>query len=80
MLGVVPFIHPYHARQDGYRDYWRFSQDGLKVLCNRFQEMSFLPFLWRFKKILERTAYILDRIFIKDSRNTTAGYIIFAKK
>lgn len=93
MLGIVPFIHPYHARREGYRDYWRFSEDGLRVLCDKFGEVElfkigryfraligFIPFLWRFKNILEYAAYILDRVFIKDSRNTTAGYIIFAKK
>ena len=57
LLGVVPFIHPYHARRDGYRDFWRFSYDGLGVLCDQFKEvelfkigryfralMNFLPF------------------------------------
>lgn len=93
MLAVVPFIHPYHARKGGYRDYWRFSKDGLEVLFNDFSEIEmfkigryfraaigFLPFLWRVKKIMEPLAYLLDRILIKESRNTTAGYMIFAKK
>ncbi len=93
MLGVIPFIHPYHARKGGYRDYWRFSKDGIGVLFKDFKEIElfkmgryfraligFLPFLWRFRALLEPMAYILDRLFIKDSRNTTAGYIIFARK
>ncbi|MDP3954730.1 MAG: class I SAM-dependent methyltransferase [bacterium] len=93
MLGIVPFIHPYHARKNGYRDYLRFSKDGLEVLFKDFKEIElfkigryfraaigFLPFLWRFRKSLEAIAYVLDRLFIKDSRNTTAGYIIFGKK
>ena len=92
MLGIVPFIHPYHARKDGYRDYWRFSKDGLAVLFSDFNEIElfkigryfraaigFLPFLWRFRSSLERLAYILDR-GMSNSRNTTAGYVIFAKK
>lgn len=93
MLGVVPFNHPYHARKDGYRDYWRFSKDGLAVLFSDFSEVEmfkigryfraaigFLPFLWRVKRPMEAVAYILDHLLIKESRNTTAGYIIFAKK
>jgi len=93
MLGIVPFFHPYHARKDGYRDYWRFSKDGIEIIFSGFKNIEifkigryfraaigFLPFLWRFKKPLEFFAYILDRIFIKDSRNTTAGYIIFARR
>ena len=93
MLGVIPFIHPYHARKDGYRDYWRFSKDGIAVLFKDFKELEiikigryfraaigFLPFLWRIRKFLEPVAYILDRLLIKESRNTTAGYIIFGKK
>ena len=93
MLGVFPFIHPYHARKGGYRDYWRFSKDGIKDLFKDFEEIElfkigryfratigFLPFLWRFRAVLEPLAYVLDRLFIGDSRNTTAGYIIFARK
>lgn len=93
MLGIVPFVHPYHARKDGYRDYWRFSKDGIMKLFDGFKEVEiykvgryfraaigFLPFLWRFKRILEPAAYVLDYLLIKDSRNTTAGYIIFARK
>ncbi len=93
MLAVVPFIHPYHARKGGYRDYWRFSKDGLEVLFNDFAEIEmfkigryfraaigFSPFLWRAKKIMELLAYLLDRVLVKESRNTTAGYIVFAKK
>ena len=93
MLGIMPFIHPYHARKNAYRDLWRFSKDGIAELFDGFREIEvfkigryfravigFLPFLWRFRGILEPVAYILDRLFIKDSRNTTAGYIIFARK
>lgn len=92
MLAMVPFIHPYHARKEGYRDYWRFSHDGLHVLFGEFKRIElfkvgryfrawvgFLPFLWRFRKILEPVAYILDRR-ISPERSTTAGYIIFAQK
>lgn len=92
MLGVIPFIHPYHARKNGYRDYWRFSKDGLDVLFADFKNVQlfkigryfrawigFLPFLWRFRRVLEPIAYALDRL-ISDKRNTTAGYIIFARK
>ena len=93
MLAIIPFIHPYHARKNGYRDYWRFSKDGIEVLFNKFDKVElfkigryfraiigFLPFLWRFRGLLEPLAYIFDRLLIKDSRNTTAGYVIFARK
>ena len=93
MLAIIPFIHPYHARKDGYRDYWRFSKDGLNVLFRNFEKIElfkigryfraiigFLPFLWRVRTILEPMAYTLDQAFIKESRNTTAGYVIFARK
>lgn len=93
MLGVIPFVHPYHARKNGYRDYWRFSKDGLEILFGKFEKVElfkigryframigFLPFLWRVRKVLELIAYVLDRLFIKKSRNTTAGYMVFAKK
>lgn len=93
MLGVIPFVHPYHARKGGYRDYWRFSKDGIKDLFKNFEDVElfkigryframigFLPFLWRFRSVLEPLAYVLDRLLIDGFRNTTAGYIVFAKK
>ena len=93
MLGIIPFIHPYHARKGGYRDYCRFSKDGIRVLFNQFKEVElfkigryframigFLPFLWRFRRALEFLAYFMDRFFISDSRNTTAGYVVLARK
>ncbi len=93
MLGIVPFLHPYHARKDGYRDYWRFSKDGLNVLFGEFKNVEiykigryframigFLPFLWRARQLLESFAFIADRLLIDERRNTTAGYIIFCQK
>ena len=93
MLGIVPFIHPYHARKGGYRDYWRFSKDGLAELFKDFESIElfkigryfrmligFLPFLWRVRWVLEPVAYLFDHVFIKESRNGTAGYVVYAKR
>jgi SAM-dependent methyltransferase len=33
----VPFIQGYHADPT---DYWRFTRDGLKLLCGRFEEID----------------------------------------
>lgn len=92
MLGIVPFIHPYHAKKGAYRDYWRFCPDSLYEIFRDFKHVElfkvgryfrawvgFLPFLWRFRSILEPVAYCLDRL-MDPHRNTTAGFIIFAKK
>lgn len=93
MLGIIPFIHPYHARKGSYKDYQRFSEDGVRILFEGFRRVEikkigryfratigFLPFLWRVRGVLEPIAYLLDRLLINESRSTTAGYIIFAQK
>ena len=35
---TVPFIHPYHG--SGYKDYWRFSRDGVELLFRDFKKVK----------------------------------------
>ena len=32
----VPFLFPYHAEKGFYKDYWRFSEDGVRELLKNF--------------------------------------------
>jgi len=92
MLGIIPFIYPYHARRGHYEDYWRFSQDGLRRLFSDFSQIeiqkmgrwwqaggNFLPGYWRFRVILGPLLYIFDRA-VDFRRSTTAFHCIFARK
>jgi ubiquinone/menaquinone biosynthesis C-methylase UbiE len=92
-LGYTHFIYPYHARQGIYRDYFRFSEDGLRELFKNFSSLEikkeggyfrtfifFMPFQAKLKFFLELPAYFLDKIFRTEKRTTTAGYYIYAVK
>lgn len=89
----APFIYPYHARAGVYRDFFRFSEDGLRYLFRNFRSveimkvggyfralMFFLPWQHRLKVILEPIAYLLDKLFRRDRGSTTAAYYLCAVK
>ncbi len=84
----VPFLFPYHAEKGFYKDYWRFSEDGVRELLKEFSKIEiqkvrgffetithFLPYL---RSILIWPARILDYIFL--SKNQTSGFHIFVIK
>lgn len=84
----VPFLFPYHALKGVYKDYWRFSEDGIRYLFRTFSNIEvekvrgffetvvyFLPYL---RKILIYPARLLDKIL--PSKNQTSGFVIFLVK
>lgn len=87
-LIYVPFLFPYHAEKGVYKDYWRFSEDGVRYLFRSFSFIEiekvrgffettayFLPYL---RKILIYPARLLDKIL--SSKNQTSGFVIFVVK
>jgi ubiquinone/menaquinone biosynthesis C-methylase UbiE len=92
VLGVVPWIYPYHAREGHYHDYWRFTQDGLQRLFADFRTIElqkmgrwwqtgglFLPGYWRIRSFVEPMLYVFDRC-ISPNRSTTPFHGIWACK
>ena len=92
MLGIVPWVYPYHARRGHYADYWRFTQDGIRRLFSDFSHVEiekmggwwmtmgrFLPGYWRIQPVLEPILYGLDR-FVSPARSTTPFHMIWAIK
>lgn len=84
----VPFLFPYHAEKGFYKDYWRFSEDGVYELLKSFSKIEiqkvrgffetlihFLPLL---RYLLIWPARFLDGLF--PSRNQTSGFNIFVIK
>lgn len=93
ILVSVPFIYPYHARVDVYKDFYRFSEDALRYLFREFKSvevrkvggyfralMFFLPYQHRLKVVLEPVSYLLDKLFRRDRGSTTAGFYLYAVK
>lgn len=87
-LFYVPFIFPYHAEKGFYKDYWRFTEDGLRHLLKDFSKIEiqqvrgffetlaiFIPYL---RKILIPIGRAMDKFF--PSKNQTAGFNAFAVK
>lgn len=92
LLAYVPFIYPYHARKNLYKDYWRFSKDGIERLFRDFQNVEISPVDGYFttllnfcpiailRKIFKPITRFLDDIFQTKKRSSVSGYYILAKK
>lgn len=97
VLVYTHFIYPYHARRDplagGYKDYFRFTEDGMNHLFRNFSKVEirkeggyframgfFMPLQAKLKFIWEPIAYLLDRIFKTEKKSTTCGFYLYAIK
>ncbi len=84
----IPYIYPYHAGH-GYKDYWRFTRDGAKLLFEGFSKVEIEPVRGYFGSLAHFlppvTHKIVDPVFSwvdnKLSRKTTtSGFNIYAIK
>jgi SAM-dependent methyltransferase len=87
----VPFLYYYHAEIGYYNDYWRFSEDALRVLLKDFKEVEIVPVrgaietwfrigpLGRYR-IVQYTARVLDRLLGKNKSKQVSGFNVFAVK
>lgn len=39
LLVYVPFLYPYHAMRGYYGDYFRYTEDGIRSLCEKFTDV-----------------------------------------
>ena len=39
LFAYVPFLSPYHALTGYYGDYFRYTEDGIRALCERFTDV-----------------------------------------
>lgn len=87
----VPFLYYYHAEKGYYKDYWRFTEDSVKMLFKDFSQVEICPVrgalgtwirispLGRFA-FVENLFYFLDKIFGKIHSKQVSGYNIFLVK
>lgn len=87
----APFLYYYHPMKGYYKDFFRFTRDGLEHLFRDFSSVEYcgvrgaletvvhlLPYpLYR---VLRFPAKWLDRLFGKERSNQTSGYNLFAVK
>lgn len=86
----VPFLFYYHAPISGeYKDYWRFTEDGVRHLFRQFQKMEVASSrgaieTWlRLNPATQRFARMggmLDRMLGKMKTKQTSGYSVFLIK
>ena len=86
----VPFLYYYHPMKGYYKDYYRFTKDGMEFLLKDFTSIeiqnvrgsiqtvfNLIPF---FNKYFSKLFYILDKIIGKNKSFQTSGYNIFCVK
>lgn len=93
-LIYVPFIYRYHAHKNDYRDYFRYSKDGLAYLFRDCQSITLCPVRGLFESLLRFTPLhhvaLLRGVFrLLDwsgtrmrsiSTKQTSGYYVLLKK
>jgi len=89
-LFYVPFLYPYHAEKEIYKDYYRFSKDAVEYLFRDFSKLEYVPVrkffeMWfyflpfRLNKVFAPVGRLLDTL-VKTKGNQTSGFSIFVIK
>jgi ubiquinone/menaquinone biosynthesis C-methylase UbiE len=89
VLVYVPFLYPYHGDKY-YKDYFRFSHDGLKELFKEWSRVELQPVRGYFetvtflfpspvKAFLIHASRIVDRL-VKVTTYQVSGYYLYAEK
>jgi len=85
----VPFIYYYHPMEDYYKDFYRFTKDGVKYLTREFKSTEIqnirgsLSTLANMIPFFSKRTFVfdfLDKIFRKTITNQTSGYDVFCVK
>lgn len=92
ILLFTPFVWPYHAAPF-YKDYWRFSEDALRLLCKSFSRVeiasaggycsalvNFVPSFTKIDRVLRPAAAWLDAVVLGTKRSAAPGHFVFLIK
>lgn len=63
-LVYLPFLYPYHAHQGVYKDYYRYTEDGLKYLFREFSSIEICPVRGNLETVFNLTPLRRLKIFI----------------
>lgn len=85
----VPFLYYYHPMKEYYKDFFRFTYDGVEYLTKDFVTVeiqnvrgalatvaNLLPSFSKKTRVFE----FFDRVFKKETSKQTSGYIVFCIK
>ena len=87
----VPFLFYYHAEKGYYKDFWRYTEDGIKNLFKDFSHMEYAPVRGAFETwiklsplgtvpLVTRIARSVDRVTGKSRTKQVSGYHAFMVK
>jgi len=87
-LIYLPFLYPYHALKGGYKDYYRYTEDGVRYLFRKFSLIEVCPVRGNLETILNLIPLRLIKIFIPLARlldrffsfKQVSGYYVFLVK
>lgn len=90
-LAYVPFLYYYHAEHGYYHDYWRFTEDSLRLLFKNFTQVELQSVRGAIEtwlrlspfgkyRIVISFARLFDRITGKVASRQVSGYYVFAVK
>lgn len=91
ILLSTPFIWPYHGNRF-YKDFWRFTEDGLRFLFKEFSRVeimpgggyfstivNLIPSYTRIDRLFRPLAKFLDSRLYKGRRNITEFFVFLEK-
>lgn len=87
----MPFLYYYHAERGYYGDYWRFTEDAVRMLSAPFSSTELIAVRGPLETIVRLTpfgrgkffqdvAYILDGMLKKRDSKQVSGYYVFLTK
>ncbi|OGV94530.1 hypothetical protein A3A66_00710 [Microgenomates group bacterium RIFCSPLOWO2_01_FULL_46_13] len=87
LLVYVPFLYPYHGNRD-YKDYYRFTHDGLQYLFRRWSQVEIVAVRGYAETISNLLPKPIDKLSLPLARIVdslkpsiqTSGYYLFAVK
>lgn len=92
ILIYVPFLYYYHAHEGYYKDYWRYTYDGLEVLARKFSQYEIQSVRGRFETVCRLTPlgryeffikifrFFDDKVLPKPSSRQVSGYNMYLVK
>ncbi|MBI2453289.1 class I SAM-dependent methyltransferase [Candidatus Peregrinibacteria bacterium] len=60
LLVWLPFLYPYHGNEN-YKDYYRYTRDGVEYLFRNFKELQIVPTKGYFQTMMDLTP-VLNKI------------------
>jgi len=87
-LAYLPFLYPYHGKPGSYKDYYRYTKDGIEYLFREFSSIETCPVRGNLETMINLAPFKVIRIFMPLARffdrffsyKQVSGYSVFLIK